>query len=259
VVPGFAVGIVEAGAAAAFGAEEEAGEAEDVGEGEDEPGVFGNDVGGEEIDFGEFVGDGASVDAAVGVEVVEAVLHLRRGFDLDADEAWADIRREAVVVGVVGLGSAGLAVVTRASVVVIPAVVILEIVILAVVILAVKVLASVILAIEDDVVAVAVAEGFGDAKAAAGGGEGKGELGDFAAAFGGELAVEWGFGVRRWCGRSLGETRFASTESGLRFAHEILVWLNFGRRKVAGKSERRSPEGLRQSLSYITIIPHFHE
>ena len=27
----------------------------------------GNDVGGDEIDFGEFVGDGASVDAAVGV------------------------------------------------------------------------------------------------------------------------------------------------------------------------------------------------
>ena len=45
-----------------------------MGQGEDEPGVFGDNVGGDEIDFGEFVGDGASVDAAVGVEVVEAVL-----------------------------------------------------------------------------------------------------------------------------------------------------------------------------------------
>jgi len=36
-----------------------------VGEGEDEPGVFGDDVGGEEVDFVEGVGDGASVDAAV--------------------------------------------------------------------------------------------------------------------------------------------------------------------------------------------------
>jgi hypothetical protein len=89
VVPGFAVGVVEAGEAAAFGAEEEAGKAEDVREGEDEPGVFRDDVGGEEIDFGEFVGDGASVDAAVGVDTVESVDELSSGFDLDSDEARA--------------------------------------------------------------------------------------------------------------------------------------------------------------------------
>jgi hypothetical protein len=56
-----------------LGLRRRAGYAEDVGEGEDEPGVFGDDVGGDEIDFGEFVGDGASVDAAVGVDAVEAV------------------------------------------------------------------------------------------------------------------------------------------------------------------------------------------
>jgi len=88
-VPGFAVGVVEAGEGAALGAEEEAHLAQDVGEREDEPGVFGDDVGGDEIDFGEFVGDGASVDAAVGVEVIEAVLQLGRGFYLHADEARA--------------------------------------------------------------------------------------------------------------------------------------------------------------------------
>jgi len=58
-----------------------------VGEGEDEPGVFGDDVGGEEVDFVEGVGDGASVDAAVGVDTVESALQLGGGFDLDADEA----------------------------------------------------------------------------------------------------------------------------------------------------------------------------
>jgi hypothetical protein len=59
--PGFAVGVVEAGEAGFFGAEQEAGLAEDVGEREDEPGVFGDDVGGEEIDFGEGVGDDAGL------------------------------------------------------------------------------------------------------------------------------------------------------------------------------------------------------
>jgi len=84
-VPGFAVGVVEAGEAAAFGAEQKAGLAEDVREGEDEPGIFGDDVGGDEIDFGELVGDGASVDAAVGVDVERPVEQLGGGFDLDAD------------------------------------------------------------------------------------------------------------------------------------------------------------------------------
>ncbi|MFZ3368955.1 MAG: hypothetical protein WA239_17725 [Candidatus Sulfotelmatobacter sp.] len=42
----------------------------------------------------------------------------------------------------------------------------------------------------DDVVAFAVAEGFGDAEAVAGGGEGEGEFGDLSAGFGGEFMLE---------------------------------------------------------------------
>jgi hypothetical protein len=243
-VPGFAVVVVEAGTAARFGAEEEAGEAEDVGEGEDEPGVFGDDVGGDEIDFGEFVGDGASVDAAVGVEVVEAVLHLGGGFDLDADEAWAGLRGE-------GLGDTPAAIAIlilpiRRMVIVavlIRAVVILAVTILAGMILSGMILAIVIVTIEDDVVAVAVAEGFGDAEAAAGGGEGEGEFGDFSAAFGGEFAVEWSLGVRRWRGRSLGETRFASTESGLAFAHGFWIVAKFRPVKSSRKKQKAQAGG----------------
>jgi len=72
-VPGFAVGVVEAGAAVAVAAEEEAGDSAKGVEWEDVPGVFGDDVGGEEVDFAGKVGDGASVAAAVGVDAVEAV------------------------------------------------------------------------------------------------------------------------------------------------------------------------------------------
>ena len=56
-----------------------------MGQGEDEPRVLGDDVGGEEVDFVEGVGDGFAVDAAVGVDAVESVLELGGGFDLDAD------------------------------------------------------------------------------------------------------------------------------------------------------------------------------
>ena len=71
--PGFAVGVVEAGFAVFFAAEEDAGASGYEVDGEDVPGVFGNDVGGEEIDFGGGVGDGVAIDAAAGIHVVEAV------------------------------------------------------------------------------------------------------------------------------------------------------------------------------------------
>ena len=216
-----------------------------MGEGEDEPGVFGDDVGGDEIDFGEFVGDGASVDAAVGVEVVEAVLHLGGGFDLDADEARAGLGGEALedtpsAIAILVLPIRGMVIVA----VLIKAIVILTVMILGIVILAIVILTNMILTIEDDVVAVAVAEGFGDAEAVAGGGECEGEFGDFAAAFGGEFAVEWSLGVRRWRGRSLGETRFASTESGLGLRMSSGAGLNFGWRKNGRKKRKaQAPRG----------------
>ena len=73
-VPGFAIGAEETVSAdIAFGVEEKAGAVHDEGDGEDEPGVFGNDVGNEEVDFGGAVGDGASASAAMTVDVIEAV------------------------------------------------------------------------------------------------------------------------------------------------------------------------------------------
>jgi hypothetical protein len=85
-VPGFAVGVVETGAAVAASAEQEAGGA-DGGDGNDVPGVLGDDVGGKEVDFGGEVGDGASVGAAVSVDAVESVEKLGGAFDLDAVES----------------------------------------------------------------------------------------------------------------------------------------------------------------------------
>lgn len=187
VVPGFAVGVVEAGEAAAFGAEQKAGLAEDVREGEDEPGIFGDDVGGDEIDFGELVGDGASVDAAVGVDVVEAVEQLGGGFDLDADEAGARaVEKQVPRLGSLSPGFGGDNGCEMGGV-------------------------------EDDVVAFAVAEGLGDAEAVAGGGEGEGEFGDFSAAFGGEFAFEGSEKPGSETLGSLGEAQFAS--AGRAFRH----------------------------------------
>ncbi len=69
--------------------------------------------------------------------------------------------------------------------------------------------------VEDDVVAFAVAEGFGDAEAVAGGGEGEGEFGDLAAALGGEFTLEGGERAAR--GQGSGRTRVAIAGSALAF------------------------------------------
>jgi hypothetical protein len=111
--------------------------------------------------------------------VVEAVLHLGGGFDLDADEAWAGLGGEVLADTPVAI-----------AILILP---VQGTVIVAGLIKTIVILAVMILAIEDDVIAVAVAEGFGDAEAAAGGGKGEGEFGDFAAAFGGEFAIEGSF------------------------------------------------------------------
>jgi len=212
VVPGFAVAVVAVGFAAAFGAEGDGGRAEDVREREDEPGIFGNDVGGEEVDFSEGVGDGASVDAAVGVDAVEAALELGGGFDLDADEARACGARKQVPFGALRLLRAGFPVPSFS-------------------------LRSGrdgrwdVRRVEDDVVAFAVAVGAGDAEAVACGGKGEGEFGNFSAAFGGEFALEWSLRAGSlWvesCRRegSLGATWLASAGSALALGHEIESWV----------------------------------
>jgi hypothetical protein len=84
--PGFAVGVVEAGAAVAAATEQEAGDSASGVERDDVPGVFGDDVGGEEVDFAGKVRDGASVGTAVGVDAIESVAELGGTFDLDAPE-----------------------------------------------------------------------------------------------------------------------------------------------------------------------------
>ena len=85
-VPGFAIGVVEAGAAVVAAAEEEAGNSEGGVQRDDVPGVFGDDVGGDEMDFAGEVRNGASVDAAVGVDAVETFEKLGGTFHLDAPE-----------------------------------------------------------------------------------------------------------------------------------------------------------------------------
>ena len=85
-VPGFAVGVVEAGAAVAAAAEQEAGDSASGVQRNDVPSVFGDDVDGEEVDFAGEVRDGASASAAVGVDAVEAFEELGGTLYLDAPE-----------------------------------------------------------------------------------------------------------------------------------------------------------------------------
>jgi hypothetical protein len=183
VVPGFAVGVVDARDAAAEGAEQQGDLAEDMRKWEDEPGVFGDDIGDDEIDFGERVGDDASIEAAARVDAIEAVDELRGGFDLHADEARAGTERRVVRANRIFLAGA----VRRRRIVF---------------------QGIEFKGIEDDVVTFAIAEGFGDAKAVAGGGESEGEFGNLSAALGGEFALEGSLGAE--CGQGLGWTRFAS-------------------------------------------------
>ena len=100
-VPGFAVVAVDPLASVVvFGAEEQAGAGLDQGQGEDEPGVLGNDVGDEEIDFVGEIGDGGAHGAAVGVDVVEAAEDVSGRFDLDAPEGLAAVEDEVVTFAV---------------------------------------------------------------------------------------------------------------------------------------------------------------
>ena len=75
------------------------------GDGDDDPGVFGEDVADEEVDFVGRVGDGDSVAAALRGEEVGSLAETAGGFDLHADEAAAGVEDEIVAVAVaVGLG-----------------------------------------------------------------------------------------------------------------------------------------------------------
>jgi hypothetical protein len=87
------------------GREEDAGAVLDFGDGEDEPGVFGDDVGDQEVDFARLIGDDSVVGSAMGVDAVEAAHESGGGFDLDAEEAVSGVEDEVVAFAVaVGFG-----------------------------------------------------------------------------------------------------------------------------------------------------------
>jgi len=69
-VPCLVVFLVQAGPSVGVAAEEEGGGSEEGFQRDDVPGVLGDDVGGEEVDFAGEIGDGAASRAAVGVEMV---------------------------------------------------------------------------------------------------------------------------------------------------------------------------------------------
>lgn len=83
-MPGFAVLVIESGLGIVAAAEEEAGGSEEGFQRNDVPGVLGDDVGGEEVDFSWEIRDGTASGAAMGVEVVKTVGELGRALDLNA-------------------------------------------------------------------------------------------------------------------------------------------------------------------------------
>lgn len=85
-VPRFPVLVVHAWFAVAAFAEQETGGSQEGFEGEYVPGVFGDDVGGEEMDLSKLVGDVAASDAAVSVEAIHPLCDLGSALDLDAPE-----------------------------------------------------------------------------------------------------------------------------------------------------------------------------
>ena len=206
-VPRFAVGVVEAGFGVAFAAEEEAGDSAGGGEGEDVPGVLGDDVGGEEIDFGGEIGDGASVDAAVGVGAVETFEQLGGTFHLHApEERWSGGRAgggglfwswSLLRIFLIGLRPTGILLPRDGWQVKgggqecpphmeCPA-------------------HMEVAGVEDEVVAFAVSVGLGDGEAEADGFEDEREFGELSATLGGEVVAGGGIGgwgdgpwARRW-------------------------------------------------------------
>jgi len=153
-----------------FPAEQEAGAADGV-ERDDVPGIFGDDVGGDEVDFAGEVGNGAASAAVVGVDAVEAVEELGGTFDLDAIERRWTLGGERAGKGcgpirpgrsTAGGGRRHMGIGARHKVA----------------------------GVEDEVVAFAVAVGFGDAEAKAGGDEEEDEFGELAATLGVAITAE---------------------------------------------------------------------
>ncbi len=112
-MPRFPVLVVHAWFAVVAFAEQEAGGSQEGFEGEYVPGVFGDDVGGEEMDLSKLVGDVAASDAAVGVEAIHSLRDLGSALDLDAPEGrigigWAGGAGGDVLAEIAQEGTAGI-------------------------------------------------------------------------------------------------------------------------------------------------------
>jgi len=102
-VPGFAVGFVEAAAFAAVRIDAE-GRGSERGDGDNIPGIPGNHIGDEEVDFRGSV-DVARVAAGGGVDAISSAGAVSGGFYLDAAQPLARVGNEVVAAAVsVGLG-----------------------------------------------------------------------------------------------------------------------------------------------------------
>ena len=197
-MPGFAVGVVSAGLGVAAATEQEAGGPEEGFQRHDVPGVFGDDVGGEEVDLPGKVGNGAASGVTLSVEGVKAFGRVGGAFDLHAPEerSWmwrAPGMRRGLAEGAEngageGTGFRGSRPGTSLTV-----------------LRGLQDRAGGVAAaggsefagVEDDVVAFTVAERLGDTETEAGGFEGEGQFGKFSAAFGGELAMAGRLRARR--------------------------------------------------------------
>ena len=216
-MPCFLEVVVEARLGIAAAAEQKAGGSKKGFKRHDVPGVFGDDVGGEEMDFARQIGHGASSGTAVGVEMVESVGDLGGALDLNPPERGVGVERTARMAavdrsmaaeqGTVGGGgldgglSGNIALfgarwadpfcdsLVRVSCISVPCAS-----------LAYDCGSCVFLAgaaagaceparIEDDIVTFTVTERLGDSEAESGGFQGEGEFGKFSAALGDEFAL----------------------------------------------------------------------
>ncbi len=186
-MPGFTVGVVEAGAAVAAAAEKKAGASAGGVKRDDVPSIFGDDVGREEVDFAGQVGDGASVDAAMGVDAVEAFEKLGGTFHLDAPEGRGGVGWERAF-------SSDLLPVGMLSV--------LSVLVGGIdgqecpshMVLLGRRMREDFAGVEDNVVAFAVAVGAGYTEAEVGGFEDEGQFGEFSATLSVEFALAWSLG-----------------------------------------------------------------
>jgi hypothetical protein len=83
-MPSFLISVIVAGLGVFAAAEEEGATSQEGCERDYVPGVFGEDVGGDEVDFSWKIGEKAISRAALHIEVVKTFHEVSGAFDLDA-------------------------------------------------------------------------------------------------------------------------------------------------------------------------------